>query len=52
MKKSITNNIRQVRLMQINNHSIFLESYFGKELVKRNLLDKETYNIENNSKLS
>lgn len=48
----ITKNIRQARLKQINNHSIFLESYFGKELIKRNLLEKETYNIETNSILS
>jgi hypothetical protein len=52
MRQQIKYNIRQVRLKQINNHAIFTESFFGKELIKRNLLETETYNIENNSTLS
>ena len=52
MKHLISENIRRVRLKQINNHAIFTESFFGKELIKRNLLEKETYNIENNSILN
>lgn len=52
MKQSIKYNIRQVRLRQINNQAIFTASYFGKELIKRNLLEKETYNIKTNLTLS